>query len=227
MAYKKYQRKGKPTTVKRKTRTKRRKPAPPLSGPLMSAFPRKLKFKHRYQEIVTISSTTGVIGSYKFKCNGMYDPNTTETGHQPYYFDQLSSLYGKFTVIGSRIRVVATPSTALSGPVQVSIQKDDNGTVPSYITTAAEFSGRNNVKLLAVLNSDPAVLTSNWSLKKTFPGANITGSNFYGISTQDPNEQTSWVISVQSLDGSTEAITCMVSIEYIAIWWELQTIDGS
>lgn len=227
MAYKKYQRKGKPSTVKRKTRTKRRKPAPPMSGPLMSAFPKKLKFKHRYQEIATITSTTGTIGTYKYKCNGMYDPNTTETGHQPYYFDQLTSIYNKFTVIGSRIRVVATPSTSLSGPVQVAIQKDDNGTVPSFIATAGEFSGRNATKVIAINNSDPVILTSSWSLKKTFPGANITGSNFYGISTQDPNEQTSWVITVQSLDGSTEAITCLVYIEYIAIWWELVTVDGS
>lgn len=62
-------------------------------------FPRRLYIAHKYVDLVSVSSTAGVVGSYFFKCNGMFDPNTTGTGHQPMYFDNCGAIYNHYTVV--------------------------------------------------------------------------------------------------------------------------------
>lgn len=47
----------------------------------------------------------GLLGSYVFQLNGLYDPNITGAGHQPLGFDQLMLMYEHGTVIGAQAKV--------------------------------------------------------------------------------------------------------------------------
>lgn len=52
-------------------------------------------------------SSTGLVGSTNtYACNGLFDPDLTGVGHQPYGYDQLTPFYGIYTV--TRIRAVVT-----------------------------------------------------------------------------------------------------------------------
>lgn len=66
----------------------------------------------RYQEQFSIDSTLGgvVPGTYVFCANGLYDPNTTGTGHQPRGFDQLMAMYRRYEVLESLLEVWADPA---------------------------------------------------------------------------------------------------------------------
>lgn len=57
--------------------------------------------KMKYSETIT----TGLIGDYQFRLNSLFDPNLSGTGHQPYGFDTLSTLYNRYRVIACGWRV--------------------------------------------------------------------------------------------------------------------------
>jgi len=59
-----------------------------------------------YSDVIAITPG-GVIGQYTFRGNSCFDPDYTNTGHQPQYFDQMAILYTRYRVYGSRITVSA------------------------------------------------------------------------------------------------------------------------
>jgi len=69
-------------------------------------FPPKFKKRLVYSETsLTVASTSGSSNSYFFSANGLFDPNTTGTGHQPMGFDQMMLMYEQYTVFASKITV--------------------------------------------------------------------------------------------------------------------------
>ena len=81
-------------------------------------FPDTLQTTLRYQETLSLSSSSGALFGYVYNLNGLYDPNHTGTGHQPLYFDQLMTIYNHYIVIGAKITVKFTAYPA-SIPVNV------------------------------------------------------------------------------------------------------------
>jgi len=94
-------------------------------------FPKQMTMTHVYEDVITLTSVGGIIQTYLFSANGMYDPNITATGHQPYYFDQMTALYNHYTVIGSKAEFEYVPTTVTeeSCKLGASIQDDAGLTV--------------------------------------------------------------------------------------------------
>lgn len=191
-------------------------------------FPKKMVMTHKYSEIAQITSATGNVGIYQYRANGMYDPNITGTGHQPYYFDQMSALYDHYTVIGSKILIKATPLSTLTNPMLIACYKNDDATVtPTKMSDYIEQS-ESSWALFPVDSCSPATLNMSWSAKQTFGGSVLGNDNLQGTGSSDPTEQTVYTIAVQSTDGLTnQAIVVEVLIEYIAVWDELRDLAGS
>jgi len=57
----------------------------------------------KYSELLQRAPGT-TFDEYIFAGNSCYDPNVTGTGSQPVGFDQWSALYGKYRVVGSKIK---------------------------------------------------------------------------------------------------------------------------
>lgn len=191
-------------------------------------FPKKMCMTHKYHEVVGLTSTTGVVGTYKFQCNGMYDPNTTGTGHQPMYYDQMAAIYNHWTVIGSKIIIKITPTTGSSVPFYITLAQNDDSVATGGIDANAEYgSGR---RLLFGASTDSVKTMSNkWSAKKTFGGSVLGNDNLQGSSAGvDPSEKTYWHINLQAADQvSTQSVIIDVLISYIAVWEEPKDIIGS
>lgn len=66
-------------------------------------LPSKKFVRLRYCDQRTITSTLGGLSKYLFAANGLYDPDITGAGHQPYGFDQWMTFYKYATVRKSRI----------------------------------------------------------------------------------------------------------------------------
>lgn len=182
---------------------------------------------HKYYDTFKLTSTSGVMQVAKFSCNGMYDPDISGTGHQPMYFDQMTSLYNHYCVIGSRIKFRIVPNTALTKAVHVGLFINDDPTVtPTESYQIAEQSTGKLLQLAPLTNSS-RILTSKWSAKKMFGKSVLANTDLQGTVTGNPTEQSQWNLTVQAFDAGTESVAVEVEVSYIAVWKELKDIPSS
>jgi len=202
---------------------------------LQVGFPKTMKFKHKYVENLTpVTIPLGAFTQLAWSCNGMFDPNISGAGHQPYYFDQLTPLYDHYTVIGSKIKVSVIDYDSVDntrGMFTGVVVTDVNSPLTSYLQ-AMEYSnqkGRGNYKLMNTGRSlRPATFTANWSAKKYFGGSPLSDSELQGTSTANPTEQSFYTVWFQISDGVADSqLSVFVEIEYIAVWTELRSVTSS
>lgn len=216
------------TASKKRYSSKKSFSVPYWAGRPKTGFPKQLRIRHRYVDNITLVSTTGALASQSFRCNGMFDPDYTSTGHQPLYFDQLSAIYNHFTVLNSKITVKFYTVTSAVVPMSVAMFINDDATVtPSGPAAQAEQSSARFGMVPGGANQQ-LTLTSKWSATQAFgPGA-LSDPNLQGNSAGDPTEQQLWSIQARSADlASTQTLYAQVLIEYDAVWQELKDIAGS
>lgn len=195
---------------------------------LGQGFPKKMVVTHKYREAFDLTSTTGLLGTYLFRCNGMFDPNFSGTGHQPMYYDQLTPLYDHFCVIGSKIKLTLTPSTVTTFPSRiVAFVNDDTSVTGTTVDTISEQSQAKQIKQIPAGNNSVIILTLNWSAKKYFGGSVLSNPELQGSAGADPTEQSTYVIAVQAYGANSLSYLVQAEIEYIAVWKELKDVAGS
>lgn len=190
-------------------------------------FPNKMTMRHRYTEAISLGSVTGVLATYNFSANGMFDPNITGTGHQPLYFDQMAAIYDHYTVIGSTIKAHFVSFPENTTPLIVGILKnDDNNVTPTSAVTLAEQSGC----VSTLLSEDPSMIktvSNTYSAKGTFGGNVLGNDDLQGTSSANPPEALVYTIFAQSANTNTGSVYVYVEIEYLAVWDELRDISTS
>lgn len=98
-------------------------------------FPDILETTLVYADHILLSSSAGnLLPNKYYNMNGLYDPDPALGGGQPYWFDQLSAVYSRYAVIGSKITVDFTHSnptldTGDVGPWVVGVIGDSNTTL--------------------------------------------------------------------------------------------------
>lgn len=134
-------------------------------------LPEELKTVLRYVDTYTLTSSTQAVAKQSMRLNSLHDPDSTGVGHQPLYYDQLSSIYGRYVVLCSTMTATfsALPSAIAtaqpSGPMLCGVYADDNGTISTTVSTLMEANtgkstflcnqnGGNNVKVFKI-NYDP------------------------------------------------------------------------
>lgn len=228
MAYRRKFQKKKKTFKRKSMGTKRTYKAANISRAISTGFAPIVKFKHTYVNTKQLDSVTGAIGNYLWCCNGMYDPDITGTGHQPYYFDQMGAIYNHYTVIASRITVDFAPRSTDESVICVLSLNDDSTITPTVIDTLREM-GSSKSLVLSYGAVRTRRLTLGWSMKKGFGSAGtLANSLLRGDTGNNPSETQNFCVSIRSTDSaSTTAVFATVKIEYIAMWNELRDISGS
>jgi len=86
-------------------------------------FPRRFRVRLKYSETPTVSTAGSVntAASYTWRLSSLYDPNFSAGGHQPYQFDQLSSLYSYYKVYKCAYAVRISSTTGSHGPAYCGI----------------------------------------------------------------------------------------------------------
>lgn len=194
-------------------------------------FPRIVKIVHKYVDQALFTCTSGVMNSYQFSCNGMYDPNITGTGHQPLYFDQMAVFYRHYQVIGSKCTFKILPFATNTTTILVGafINDDTSYESSTYIYNQMEQdTGKSRFMPILGGTSQPAELTLKWSSKKWFANKGLASSTLQGTPTTNPSEQSYYSLLCQTFDGTTTtSIQFLVEIEYIAIWSERNDLAPS
>lgn len=70
-------------------------------------FPAKKMVKLPYNENITLTTATGTgyVGAHTFNTSSIFDPNTSGTGHQPLYADQLAVIYKRYRIMGVSYKI--------------------------------------------------------------------------------------------------------------------------
>jgi len=167
-------------------------------------------------------------GSWIFSANGLYDPSITSIGHQPLGFDQLMLFFNHYTVLRSRIKIIArntgTGSAAGNMFVGIKIQSTtslttvwnqlvENGAL-KYLMLLPGQTGSSSVSMGEIQEQ---VDIQKWNSIPTLRD----NPNWQGTSAGNPTNQTYYVIYANSPDALTATgLICSVLIEYDTLFTE-------
>lgn len=100
-----------------------------LGGRPQAGFPLKSRTTLRYNETVGVNpGAGGVLASYQWRANDIFDPNLTGAGHQPLGRDIFAQLYSHYTVHRSRLHLTAFPMDAgMNTPLFIGCYLTDPG----------------------------------------------------------------------------------------------------
>lgn len=193
----------------------------PMTGGI--GLPPMVRRHHRYCESRVLNGTTGALGAYVFSANGMFDPNITGSGHQPYGFDQMIAFYQKAVVEKSWFAAEVVGNGVGTAGVIVSTESNVSSTLTSADTLTEPGRGQ-----AVLLNATiPArSLSASWEKRKLYPEADP--GDFTTVSNSNPTTQDYYTIYVQSTDGSSSiASYWVVVVTYEVVWQDPVTIVSS
>lgn len=176
--------------------------------------------KMRYVEEFELNPGIGTVASYIFRANGLYDPNYTGSGHQPYGFDQWMTYYNQFTVLGSKVRATfRNYNSSLGDGVMVGIQLKDSAVVDNNNSNKIIEQGRSTWRLMQPAGGthDQRTLHKGFSTKGFFQARDNLDDIYRGSSSADPSEQAYFHIIAGGFNLSDDpaALRCQVIIDYI------------
>lgn len=188
-----------------------------INGPGFG-FPATKVIPMRYTDIVTLTTGAGTMQSWNWRANSIYDPDNSGTGHQPIGHDQWAQFYGRYCVIGSKIRVYCNDSsTAQAYPFLFGVQLvNDTGSALTDYTTIVE-QGREKFSIHNRNYDAKRAVSHGFSMKKFFNLANCKdnmqahGAHFGA----NPVEQATFRLWLQSQDKtSSVSNNFLVIIDY-------------
>lgn len=195
---------------KRKPRRKRNIIANITSGP----FPNNLVRKLRYATCIGLNPGAFAIASHSFRCNSIYDPDSTGVGHQPLGRDEISQFYGHYSVLSSKITAYFEWDNSVPNSTTLCmIAYDGDSTfTPTSIDWCMEYP-HTKYSFMTDLAVKPVTLKYGWSLSKK-PKA--LRSDCKGAVGANPTEQDFWHLIVGNCGGADIAnVRVNVRIEYI------------
>jgi len=212
------------TMTKPKARGKSKQQIPRDIARLGKGFPKRLEMTHRYVDTIAMTSTVGAQQRYIFSANGMYDPNISSAGHQPYYFDQVGALYNHYCVIKSKIKITCNLANSSQPSAFITLAGNDDTTVTNQTFTGQAEMPETNYGILSN-NTSTVVLYQYFDARKTFGGDPEADSELFGSVGGNPAEQWYWIIGVVEQSYSlTTVVNIVADIEYTAVWDELKDV---
>lgn len=207
-------------------------------GYVIGGFPKSTTVKLRYVETVNMDAGSGVFALKLFSANGMYDPNLSDSGHQPSNFDTWMSQYDHYTVQSSRISAQFIPTaTTTVTPGALGILMSDGGSSVAALGSLdaileQPYNKRANQFPTGVTVSNPLPKVSRSFNAARFFGkskAVILGDDAYrGSSLLNPSDGCFFELYQYSLNGNNPgAITVIVTIEYLAVFSERRVTISS
>jgi hypothetical protein len=191
------------------------------------------KFENRkmmyFDKGFELTSSTGLLQTYSFRANDVYDPDATGGGHQPVGFDQAMLFWEQFCVFSSKIQCTFTCNSNAAIRVGIFLAPDtttltvqelmENGFLTSEVIYGASGSsagGSYHVMKTVSLTSDNVRYFSS-SSKETY----FANRDFSGTSANSPTEMNYFTVFAFNASGSgTYDCFFDCSLSYDVRFWE-------
>lgn len=194
-----------------------------------TGFPRNLAVKLRYCDVATLGASLGATDTWVFRCNSLFDPDVTNPGHQPYYFDQLSALYKRYRVnaIGWKAEFVNNSATVIA---RVGYTYSNDANTPSSTLPLNEAGdGKFRTLNIAGAGSGSSTVMKGYAKIKDLIGQGIDQSDLQATTASDPGLMHFLKIIVQ--DGTnglnTSDVTVRISLMLYATMFSVDEVAQS
>jgi hypothetical protein len=191
----------------------------PLRSIIGSPMTNYIRSKFTYTDKISYGLLSGVTNDYIFRTNSLFAPDVTGGGHQPRYYDTLSPIYNKYTVISCDYEFHFPTNSSAQYTVTV-VPVNGNGTFSSA-AVAHEYP----YSRVCSMSPGAASLTC----KGHVDNANLNNRSMFNYLTDDltssltsasPNEvlQLHLVGLVSGVTGITPIVE--ISLTFDAILWD-------
>lgn len=207
----------------------------PRSVNFYQGMPRRVSMKMKYSANFLLSPTTTVTRQV-FRANGLFDPDFTGTGHQPYYFDEMAALYNSYVVTGCNVeaRFVAqqanpTEATVLNANIGMRWLLDLSADSGLDISQLGERPDCIIKQLSATTTPVIKMYRSTAEIAGVAPFVVLTDPTFASTVGADPTSIFGVEIMAQNIaESSTAADVCVyVILTYYAQFFDLKTTAQS
>ena len=189
-----------------------------------------------YSGVHTMSvGSTGVLGSIqKYNLNGLYDPDVTGAGHQPYGFDAMSTIYTRHKVNACKVELIISDPTIDSMSIAWLMTNPSN--------TADTIAGSSPYQIQERTMGGTTLLNSSGSqkVKKTFwfpmyKCANLSKlqfkadpDNFTGSDSGNPGSLCQFQFAVADLrGGSAGSVMIEIKLHYFTTFYDRKVLATS
>lgn len=190
-------------------------------------FPDVALTAHRYTDKLTITSTSGALGSHSWR-DSLYDPDYTGTGAQPLGFDQFATLYEKYNVQGLAYEFTILGDSTNPVRVCTAIQEDNTG----WANFETAVQQPNSSKGIVILPGSKMRLKGYLMPHKILGVSKAqynTDIGYNHVSTSaNPTKPIFLQLLVQSVDeSSTSTVTVVSSFKLYARWSDKIELSSS
>jgi hypothetical protein len=123
-------------------------------------WPEVMAVKLKYNDM-RATAASGSQVTQQFRLNSVFDPDYTNTGHQPVGFDQLAALYVRYRVVAVEAKVRVQDQTS-GGSCLVAMAPVENNALSTTAEGVAEL--RNAVSTTTQFGGPPANLRARWHI---------------------------------------------------------------
>jgi len=227
--------------TRRRARGKRMSRVRSHSAYAGSILPNRKNFVFKYADSINnVAISSNPIATHTFRANSLFDPDFSETGHQPLGFDEIKDMYEEFHVIGSKIKVTFFEGSATTGvPLLLFVLPQASNGLNANLQTASDIMEYAPARWKILRKGDidgyargyPKVITHQMSLPK-FLGKRIgflASDTDKCTATANPTEQVAWVVGIATMNDGIVAqnVDFAVELEYIAIGHEPKVLVRS
>lgn len=156
-----------------------------------------------------------------FLANSLYDPDSTGTGHQPKYYDQLIAVYGKYLVYGCKYELEVNNGATTGAYGVVTFTETD----VSSRTVEALAEGRygKTFNLGPLTGNGTKTIKGYMSMAKLMGQPDLDSDNTqYSVTSSSPADGAFLIIKVASVDGVSNAnVYWRIKITYYCKFKEL------
>lgn len=195
---------------------------------MRAPLPEVLQTKLKYCQFISRTFSTAP-DQYAIRMNGMYDPDYTGVGHQPYGFDELSTLYLSYVVKACKIVIANAPNGAIHMTIRPASTASDTSSGNDVLAAEAE---RPNCLTATICpaSAGQSRFMKYYSKISKVAGKKITrnSEDYLGSYNSDPTIQPFYHIVQQNIDRATSTTNKMVvSVTYYCQWFKRRTYTQS
>lgn len=191
----------------------------------LQPIPQRYIAKMKYSEFVV----SNALGIYQLNLNSIFDPNRTGTGHQPYGFDTLATLYNRYRVISCGYRIhIAAGSTAGQSTQVVALPANEELTT----TSLSEWRENPRAKYICQNAGAPTVFLSGKTYIPSLVGRTkqqyMSDDRYQAAVTANPQELAILNLGTAAgADSLVSGVGIQVLMEYTVEFFDIKHLAQS